>query len=224
VSVRIDAPRFNAASGSGEVSAIAVVPDEAAALLVLAHGAGAGMTHPFMEKVASLLAEDKIATFRFNFPYMEKRKKVPDVPAVAMKTVESAVYAASKFSGKLPLFAGGKSFGGRMTSQAAASGMIPSMKGIVFFSFPLHPPGKPGIERASHLYNVKTPMLFLQGTRDALADISLMRQLTGNLGEKAALHEVTGGDHSFHVSKDKDESVLKEICSLSAEWMKKQIS
>jgi len=176
-----------------------------------------------MEEAATLLAENGIATFRFNFPYIEKGKKVPDVPAIAMKTVQSAVDTASRHAVQLPLFAGGKSFGGRMTSQAAASGMIQSIKGIVFFGFPLHAPGKPGIERAAHLHDVKIPMLFLQGTRDSLADIALMRKLYDELGKKTTLHEVQGGDHSFHVSKERDEGVMKEICERAAVWMKEKL-
>lgn len=215
--------RFPATTRSGDVSAIITMPDKTVALLVLAHGAGAGMAHPFMEKVASFLAVEKIATFRFNFPYMEKGRKMPDVPAVAMKTIQSAIDAASGYAVKLTVFAGGKSFGGRMTSQAAASGMIPSIKGIVFFGFPLHAPGKPGSERAAHLFDVKAPMMFLQGTRDTLADILLIRELCGKLGAKATLHEVQGGDHSFHVSKEKDKGILKEICALAAKWMKGQL-
>lgn len=212
--------KFTVASSSGEVSAILMKPEDAVAMLVLAHGAGAGMKHPFMEKVATFLAEKGIATFRFNFPYIEKGKKVPDVPAVAMKTVQSAVEATSKYADQLPLFAGGKSFGGRMTSQAAATGMIPSIKGIVFFGFPLHAPGKPGSERAVHLHDVKIPMLFLQGTRDSLADIGMMRELCDRLGNKATLYEVQGGDHSFHVSKSNNEDVLNEICGMVTGWMK----
>jgi len=218
--------QFTATSSSGEVSAILTKPNKPVALLVLAHGAGAGMKHPFMERIAALFAEENIATLRFNFPYMEKGKKVPDVPAVAMKTVQSAVEKATQLGENLPVFGGGKSFGGRMTSQAAASGMIDSVKGIIFFGFPLHAPGKNSNERAAHLYDVKIPMLFLQGTRDSLADISLMRELCNNLGKKTTLHEVEGGDHSFHVPKQQgnDEDVLKNICKVSSDWMKRIVA
>lgn len=219
----LSSSRFVAAAGFGEVSSLLMVPDNAVAMLVLAHGAGAGIKHAFMEKVAAFLAEEGIATFRFNFPYIEKRKRVPDVAAIAMKTIQSAVETAAKYCDGMPVFAGGKSFGGRMTSQSAAAGMLAAIKGIVFFGFPLHAPGKPGNERAAHLYDVKIPMLFLQGTRDTLADILLMRALCAHLGRKATLHEVEGGDHSFHVSKQKDEAVLRQACTVAAGWMNRHI-
>ncbi|HXH17535.1 MAG TPA: alpha/beta family hydrolase [Chitinophagales bacterium] len=222
MSLTSNAIRFTATSNPEEVTAILTKPDNAFSILVLAHGAGAGMRHPFMEKVAHFLADERIAVFRFNFPYIEKQKKYPDPPAIAMKTVQSAVTAAQNYSKGLPLFAGGKSFGGRMTSQAAATGMLEAVKGIVFWGFPLHAPGKPSKERAVHLYEVKLPMLFLQGTHDTLADISLMRELGNQLGSKATLHEVEGGDHSFHVPKSggKDDIVLKELCRTVRDWMK----
>jgi len=217
----MDILRFTASQSSGEASALLLRPGDAEALLVLAHGAGAGMRHSFLEKAAAFLAEEKIATFRFNFPYIEKGKKVPDVPAIAMKTVQSAVETASAHAGGLPVFAGGKSFGGRMTSQAAAAGMLPPVRGIVFFGFPLHAPGMPGNERAAHLHKVKVPLLFLQGTRDTLAGISLMRALCARLGKIATLHEIQGADHSFHVRQIKDEAILQEVCKKTAEWIRR---
>src|SRR5271167_4655731 len=171
-----------------EVSALLLKPARARRLLVLAHGAGAGMHHPFMEKLAEDLASVGVATLRYQFPYMEEHRGAPDKPAVLTATVAAAVRAASKAAPDLPLFAGGKSMGGRMTSQAAAQGLLENVRGLVFFGFPLHPPGNPSIKRAEHLANVAAPMLFLQGTRDTFADLTLLRPVCAQLGSRSTLH------------------------------------
>src|SRR6195256_2137586 len=164
-----------AVQGGGEVSALLLRPVPACWLLVLAHGAGAGMSHPFMEELASELAGVGVATLRYQFPYMEARRRAPDAPAVLTATVVAAVHAAAQVAPGLPLLAGGKSMGGRMTSQAAAQSPLDGVRGLVFFGFPLHPPGRPGTKRADHLSKVSLPMLFLQGTRDDLDDPHLLR-------------------------------------------------
>ncbi len=193
--------RFQATKTSGEVSALLCLPPDAWCLYVFGHGAGAGMRHGFMEKISHDLAGLGIGTFRYQFPYMEAGRKLPDLPAIANKTVRSAVAAAAKAGPGLPLFAGGKSFGGRMTSQAASSEPLASVRGLAFFGFPLHPPKKPGISRAEHLSTIKIPMLFLQGTRDHLAQLDLLGPVCEELGALSHLHLVEGGDHSFKVLK-----------------------
>ena len=193
------------------------------ACYVFAHGAGAGMRHEFMAAIAAGLKERGIATLRFQFPYMEQGSKRPDTPAVAHATVRAAVDEAAKRMPGVPLFAGGKSFGGRMTSQAQAREPLAGVRGIVFAGFPLHAPDKPSVERAAHLAQVQVPMLFLQGTRDELADLALVRDTTAKLGERATLHVVEGGDHSFHVlvrSGRKDAEVREELLDTMAAWMK----
>lgn len=187
-----------AVDDSRRVSALLEAPGDARACLVLAHGAGAGMTHPFMADVARELAERGIATLRYQFPYMEQGSKRPDTPAVAQATVRAAVAEAARRLPGLPLFAGGKSFGGRMASQAQAAQPLPGVQGLVFFGFPLHPAGKPDDTRAKHLADVKVPMLFLQGTRDALADLTLLRPVVERLGARARLEVLEDADHSFH--------------------------
>ncbi len=212
--------RFGVA-GAGEVSAILVRPAEARWLLVLAHGAGAGMTHPFLEKLAGELAEAGVASFRYQFPYMEERRRTPDSPAVAAATVAAAVRAGAEAAPGLPLLAGGKSFGGRMSSQAASQQLLEGVRGLVFFGFPLHPPNKPGSKRAEHLANVRVPMLFLQGTRDTLADLKLLRPICSELGKLATLHVIETADHSFHVLKSSgksDADVLRELAQTTASW------
>ena len=199
----------------GNVSALVLVPDNVKALLVLAHGAGAGMTHTFMEVVADELASYGIASFRYNFPYMEKGSRRPDVPAVAEKTAAKVMEKAHQLYPKLPLFAGGKSFGGRMTSQRVAKECADYLKGIVFFGFPLHAIGKPGIERATHLRDVKVPMLFLQGTKDKLAEIELVKKVVKGL-KTATLNQYEGADHSFKVSK---KNILPDLVNSAADWM-----
>jgi uncharacterized protein len=205
----------------GEVSALLCRPTKARRLLVLAHGAGAGMSHPFMEKLAGELAGVGVATFRYQFPYVEEKRRVPDAPGVLMATVVAAVRAAAEAAPGLPLMAGGKSMGGRMTSQAAAQHPLDGVRGIVFFGFPLHPPSRPGTKRADHLAKVTLPMLFLQGTRDALADLTLLRPVCAKLGSRATLHVIEKADHSFHVLKSSgrtDEQVLRELAETAASW------
>ena len=197
----------------GNVSGLLLAPDNPAALYVLAHGAGAGMRHRFMEGIAGELAGRGVATLRYQFPYMEAGRKRPDRPAVAQATVRAAVAAALSGMPGVPLLAGGKSFGGRMTSQAAAESRLEGVKGLVFLGFPLHAAGKPGTDRAAHLRNVSVPMLFLQGTRDALADLDLLRPVLEGL-DTARLHVVEGGDHSFAVLKRSgrtEEEVMEEL-------------
>jgi uncharacterized protein len=215
--LRIEVPN------AGWVSTALVRPDKAKWILVLGHGAGAGMHHPFMSKLASELANAGVATLRYQFPYMEGRRKVPDSPAVLTATVAAAVQAAAKGVPELPLLAGGKSMGGRMTSQAAAEGLLNGVRGLVFFGFPLHPPNRPGTKRAEHLAKVTVPMLFLQGTRDTLADLKLLKPICEKLGERATLRVIETADHSFHVLKKSgrsDEEVLRELAETTAEWAK----
>ncbi len=205
---------------SGKVSALLEIPAKARALLVLAHGAGAGMKHPAMEALAKALHKAGMATFRYQFPYMENGTKRPDRPKVAVATVAAAVAAARKAAPKLPLFAGGRSFGGRMTTTAASLGEIEVVRGIVCFGFPLHPPKEPGVERAEHLKTVKQPMLFLQGTRDALSDLTLLRPLAKKL-RRLTLHELQGADHGYAVLKSsgrKEGQVLEEVARKTAEF------
>ena len=209
---------------AGEVQAILLRPKNVESVLTLAHGAGAGMNHPFMTAVAHKLADAGVATFRFQFPYMEQRRRVPDRPAVLTTTIQAAVQSASKAARDLPLFSGGKSLGGRMASLAAAEGRLGNVRGLVFFGFPLHPPNRPGTKRAEHLSEVKLPMLFLQGTRDALADLQLLRPICAELGARATLHVIEGADHSFHVLKSSgktDEGVLEELAQNASAWIKK---
>jgi uncharacterized protein len=206
---------------AGSVSALLLSPNAPRACFVFAHGAGAGMTHSFMETFASGLCERGIATLRYQFPYMEKRSKRPDAPAVAIATVRAAVTKAAEVFPGLGLVAGGKSFGGRMTSQAQAAAPLPGVRGLAFVGFPLHPAGKPSIDRAEHLAKVDLPMLFLQGTRDTLAEVTLIEPVVQRLGPRAALHLVEGADHSFHVlarSGRNDREVMKEILDAFAKW------
>jgi len=251
-----------AAGDAGEVSAILLRPRDARCLLVMAHGAGAGMRHAFMEAMAEELAGAGVATLRFNFPYMEQRRKVPDRAPVPAEAVLAAVRAAAEAAPELPLFAGGKSYGGRMTSLAVAdtpqsapsrasaaqtsrasaakssraSGKVfaaeasasaagetslPKVRGLVFFGFPLHAPDQPSTKRAEHLARVKLPMLFLQGTRDKLADLSLLRPICAKLGSRATLHIIETADHSFHVLKSSgktDAVVMRELARTVGEW------
>lgn len=210
-----------AVDGASEVSALFSRPANARRLLVLAHGAGAGMSHPFMEKLATELGDAGIATLRYQFPYMEERRRVPDTPAVLTATVVAAVRAAAKTAPDLPLLAGGKSMGGRMTSQAAAQHTLDGVRGLVFFGFPLHPPKRPSTKRADHLTKVTLPMLFLQGTRDDLADLSLLRPICAKLGSQARLSVIETADHSFHVLKRSganDTAVLQQLVQTVASW------
>jgi uncharacterized protein len=209
---------------AGVVSGLLIKPADAQALLVLAHGAGAGMRHRFMEEIAAKLGSRGVATLRYQFPYMEKRTKRPDSEAVLTDTVRAAVATAKKIAGDLPLFAAGKSMGGRMTSLAAAKQALEGVAGLIFFGFPLHAAGRPGAERGQHLLDVKTPMLFLQGSRDALAELKLLKPLCAKVGKGAELYVVEGGDHSFHMlksAKRTDEEVLDAVAEKAAGWIKK---
>jgi len=209
---------------SGDVSALLSRPQNARWLLLLAHGAGAGMRHPFMENLAAELAAVQIATLRYQFPYMEQRRGRPDLPAILTATVAAAVEAATKSAPDLPLLAGGKSMGGRMTSQAVSQNLLPNVRGLVFFGFPLHPPNNPGTKRADHLSKVPVPMLFLQGTRDTLADLTLLEPIVKKLGALGKLHIIESADHGFHVLKRSgktDASVLTELARTTAAWADK---
>jgi predicted alpha/beta-hydrolase family hydrolase len=199
----------------GSVSAEIIKPTKPKAVLVLAHGAGAGMNHPFMKSLCEALAEQGIATCRFNFPFTENKKGRPDVPAVAHATIEAAIVKASAECKKLPLFVGGKSFGGRMSSQLMALKTVENVSGLVFVGFPLHQPGNPSIERAEHLKDVKVPMLFLQGTRDALADFKMIQQVTKKL-KLAKLVSFENADHSFKAPK---QNLIPALAEASARWM-----
>jgi predicted alpha/beta-hydrolase family hydrolase len=204
-----------------EVSALLLLPTRATSLLVLAHGAGAGMNHSFMSAIANQLAEDNIATFRYQFPYMEHRRGVPDKQPLLTATVAAAVATAAQLAPDLPLFAGGKSMGGRMTSLSASEQKLEAVRGLIFFGFPLHPPKRPSIKRAQHLQLVKLPMLFLQGTRDDLADLTLLRPICEGLGPQTTLHIIEGADHSFHVLKRSgrtDSQVLAELSTTAKAW------
>lgn len=208
------------------VSALLLRPAQARSAYVFAHGAGAGMAHASMETIAVGLAERGIATLRYQFPYMEKGSKRPDPPAVAQATVRAVVAEAARRCGELPLFAGGRSFGGRMTSQAQAKAPLAGVRGLVFLGFPLHPAGKPSSERAKHLAEVKVPMLFLQGTRDALAELDLLESVVKGLGARATLHLVQEADHSFHVLKRSgrnDREVMAEVLDSFATWVAKHL-
>jgi len=206
------------------VSGLLMRPSDAWALYVFAHGAGAGMRHAFLERVSRDLAGAGVATLRYQFPYTEQGKHRPDTPALLEATVRAAVARGAEE--KLLLFAGGKSMGGRMTSQAQASEPLPDVRGFVFLGFPLHPPGRPGVTRSKHLDAVTVPMLFIQGTRDELADMSLMHEVCSSLGSRAMLHVVEGGDHSFKVLKrsGRDEAaVMQEIRDTMTKFMRNLI-
>ncbi len=205
----------------GPVSALLLRPDRPRACFVFAHGAGAGMTHSFMETFANGLCERDIASLRYQFPYMEKAGKRPDPPAIAQAAVRAAVAEAAQCCPGLALIAGGKSFGGRMTSQAQAAAPLPGVRGLAFVGFPLHPAGKPSTDRAEHLAGIDIPMLFLQGSRDTLAEVALIEGAVKRLGRLATLHLVDGADHSFHVlarSGRHDREVMGEILDTFAGW------
>ena len=207
---------------SEAVSGLLVQPPQPRACYVFAHGAGAGMTHAAMEAIAVGLAERGIASLRYQFPYMEKGGKRPDPPALAHAAVRAAVTEAARRCPALPLIAGGKSFGGRMTSQAQAASPLPGVRGLAFLGFPLHPAGKPSSDRARHLAEVEIPMLFLQGTRDALAELSLLKPVVKGLGARVTLHLLEAADHSFHVLKSSgrnDREVTDEALDAFAAWV-----
>ena len=204
------------------VSGLLLAPRGARACYVLAHGAGAGMTHPFMAGIADGLVDRGIASLRYQFPYMEQASKRPDAPRLAQATVRAAAAEAATLVPKRPLVAGGKSFGGRMTSQAQAESPLPGVRGLAFLGFPLHAAGRPSDERAAHLLEVKIPMLFLQGTRDALADIALMRKLARGLSKRATLVAIEDGDHSFRVpgrTGRNDAEVRAEMLDALTGWI-----
>ena len=211
-----------AVSEQQQVSGLLCAPPHVRVCYVLAHGAGAGMSHSFLSAVANGLAERGIATLRYQFPYMEARSKRTDPPKLAQLTVRAAVAEASRLLPDARLVAGGKSFGGRMTSQAQAESPLPGVRGLVFLGFPLHPPGRPSDERARHLFDIKVPMLFLQGTRDEFADLELLRPLIERLGAAATLKLFSDADHSFHVpvrSGRKDSEVMNEMLDGVAGWV-----
>ena len=216
------AVRFLATEKGGEVSALLLQPANARSFLVLAHGAGAGMRHKFMEDVSQKLATLGVATLRYQFPYMERGIKRPDSEAILTAAVRSAVAAAQEYAAGLALFAGGKSMGGRMTSLAAAREPLDGVRGLISFGFPLHAAGKASAERGQHLAGVNVPMLFLQGSRDTLADLKLLTPLCDRLGKRAELYVIEGGDHSFHMLKSSgrsDAEILHELARKTASWM-----
>jgi predicted alpha/beta-hydrolase family hydrolase len=209
-------------ANAASVSALLLRPENARACFVFAHGAGAGMAHPFMETVATGLCDRGFATLRYQFPYMEKGSKRPDAPAVAHATVRAAVEQAARCCAGMPLIAGGKSFGGRMTSQAQAIAPLAGVRGLAFLGFPLHPPGKPSTARAAHLSELRIPMLFLQGTRDDFAEMPLLEPVVKALGGLASLHVVQEGDHSLHVparSGRNDREVMNEVLDALSAWI-----
>src|SRR5438046_636762 len=219
--VSSDPVAITVADGEAPVSGLLLRPPGASRLYVLAHGAGAGMRHPFLEAIPAALAERDVATLRYQFPYMERRASRPDPPAVAAAAVRAAVAEAARLAPGLLLVAGGKSFGGRMTSTAQAEEPLPGVRGLVFLGFPLHPPGRPGDKRAEHLAQVRIPMLFLQGDRDEFADLKLLKPVVKRLGAGATLHLVEGGDHSFHVLKRSgktDADVMGELSEAIVAW------
>ena len=207
---------------AGVVSRLLLKPKQAVSLLVFAHGAGAGMRHRFIEDLSQRLAALGVATMRYQFPYMEKRVRRPDSEGVLIATVQAALTAADKYSDGLPIFAGGKSMGGRMTSLALAKAPLEKVYGLIFFGFPLHAPGAPSAERGKHLADVQAPMLFIQGSRDALADLKLLKPLCADLSGRAELFVVDGGDHSLHMPKRSgrtDNEVLDEVAAKTSSWM-----
>jgi len=220
----VDESPLKIAIGDENVSALLIRPADAKALYLFAHGAGAGMTHRAMESNAQGLAERGIATLRYHFPYMEKGSKRPDPPRIAHAAVRAAATEAARLAPDLPLFAGGRSFGGRMTSQAQAVEPLPGVIGLAFLGFPLHPAGKPGIERAEHLRQVQVPMLFVSGTRDALAERHLLQPVVAKLGDRATLHLVAEGDHSFRVAAKSGLNPAEaeaEVLDALAGWMRR---
>ena len=209
------------------VSGLLQAPADARACHVLAHGAGAGMAHAFMAAIAQGLAVRGIASLRYQFPYMERGSRRPDTPKLAQATVRAAVAEAARLLPGMPLFAGGKSFGGRMTSRAQASAPLSGVRGLIFLGFPLHPAGKPADERGAHLFDVQVPMLFLQGARDELANLQLLQALVERLGSRATLQSFADADHSFHVparSGRKDAQIMDELLDALAGWIDAQLA
>ena len=215
--MKVQSLKIQVSSSVGKVSTEYIAPPGARCIMAIAHGAGAGMNHPFMVALSNSLAETGIATLRFNFPFAENKKGRPDMPAIAHKTIEAAIAKAQELSPGLPAFVAGKSFGGRMSSQYLSTHPESLVKGIIFYGFPLHAPGKPSIDRADHLKNVKVPMLFLQGTRDALAQWDLIESVCSSL-PKATLIKIEGADHSFKAGKISTTEILSKATS---DWVKK---
>ncbi len=214
--------KFHVPEAEGDVSALVSIPDDVRYVYVLGHGAGAGMRHHFMERMSELLVARGVGTFRYQFPYMESGKKRPNTQRVLRGTVRAAVNAAADAAPGRPLIAGGKSMGGRMTSIAQAAEPLPGVVGLVFLGFPLHAPKKLGAERAEHLQDVAVPMLFLQGTRDSLAEVALVTRVAEGLGVRATMHMVEGGDHSFNVPKRSgrtEDEVFDELADTIAHWV-----
>ena len=209
--------RLEVSENIGTVSAELTLPEQARAMVTLAHGAGAGMNHPFMISLANELAERGIGTLRFNFPFTELKKKRPDFPVVAHKTIEVAINKGHELFPGVPLFVSGKSFGGRMSSQYLSKSQTDFVRGIIFFGFPLHPPGKPTIDRADHLKDIQVPMLFLQGTRDELATWNLMEQVTNELS-LATLYKIDGANHAFKSGK---QNLIPILAQATNEWIAK---
>ena len=207
---------LDVSASAGKVSAEYIVPDNAKYIISLAHGAGAGMNHSFMVALAKALAASGVASLRFNFPFIEQKKRRPDLPAVAHKTVEAAINDIKKSYPKLPLYLSGKSFGGRMSSQFLAAHPDVAVKGLIFFGFPLHPAGKPSTDRAEHLKEIKVPMLFLQGTKDELATLELIEQVSSSL-KRATLIKLEGADHAFKAGK---QDLIPVLANHATEWMK----
>jgi len=206
----------------GQVSGLLLIPNRARVCYVLAHGAGAGMAHPFLEAFAGELAMREIATLRFQFPFMERGSKRPDAPALAQETVRAAVAEASRLLPGLPLVAGGRSFGGRMASEAQSASELANVRGLAFLGFPLHPPKRPSSLRAKHLFAVKIPMLFLQGTRDELAELQHLRSVCDELGDLATLRLIEGADHGFRArasSGRTEAEIRRELAEWFAEWL-----
>lgn len=214
-------------SAAGKVSCLSLVPEEAIALLVMGHGAAAGMHHRGMETLAAALAARGVATFRYQFPYMEQGRRFPDPLPLRLATVGAAIGAATRLHPALPPLAGGRSMGGRMSSTWVAANPGSALGGLVFFGFPLHPPAKPGTTRARHLDDVDVPMLFLQGTRDKLADLTLLEPVCGALGSRAQLHVIEGADHSFHVLKRSgrtDGDVVEELAVATRRFVERCVA
>jgi predicted alpha/beta-hydrolase family hydrolase len=216
---------FEATPEAGNVSTLLLQPEDTRAVYVFGHGAGAGMKHAFMDRMSNTLADHGIATFRYQFPYTEKGRSYPDAKPVLLATVRGAVDAARRALPGVPVFAGGKSMGGRMTSLAAADRDLDEVRGLVFFGFPLHAAGKPSTERGDHLVDVTVPMLFLQGTRDSLAKLELLDPIVNALGKQVTLHRIEGGDHGFRVPRSAGRSeaeVRLELGRVAADWMSRR--
>ncbi len=214
--------KLKVSASIGEVSCIWNKVEQSTDLLILAHGAGAGMHHSFMERLSEALSDHQISTLRFQFPYLEQGKKRPDRPEIAHQTIQTVYNEAKNLCSGCAVFLGGKSYGGRMSSQTVALNLVDQIGGIVFYGFPLHPPGKISMERADHLFKIQQHMLFCQGTRDKLAEITLMKSLHEKLGENASLYVIEGGDHSFAVPKSthkNQDDIIRDLGRQTRQWM-----